>query len=283
LSECKRLIKTVDRLEKTVNEITSKYNDLRDFVSIGAHEIRAPLMPILGISELLESELGEMGKEEASISKNQIETIIRNTQKLAKISSEILDVTKIESKLLILRKTDFDLNELVIKTVNDFRRVASKKNVQIKYQQQLIKIDRSTLEVDEETENPTKLFVFADMGRIAQVISNLLDNAIRYTEDGGTITVDMTTKACNTNGKNDHNQFDSIITITDSGPGINSTLLTGNRLFSKFCSNEPSGTGLGLYISKKIVEAHDGTIWAQNNPDRHGASFTFALPLTLSC
>lgn len=96
---------------------------MRDFVSIGAHEIRAPLMPILGISELLESELDERGKEETSISKNQIETIIRNTQKLAKISSEILDITKIESRLLLLKKTDFDLNELIIKTANDFRRV----------------------------------------------------------------------------------------------------------------------------------------------------------------
>lgn len=198
---------------------------MRDFVSIGAHEIRAPLMPILGISELLESELDERGKEETSISMNQIETIIRNTQKLAKISSEILDITKIESRLLLLKKTDFDLNELIIKTANDFRRVASKKNVQINYRQQRIKINRSSLEMDEEIEDTTKLCVFADKGRIAHVISNLLDNAIRYTEGGGTITIAMTTRASNVSNKNDRNQFDSTITITDSGPGIDPKLI----------------------------------------------------------
>lgn len=216
-------------------------------------------MPILGISELMKSELEVIDKEETSLSKNQIETNIRNTQKLAKISSEILDVIKIKGRLLHPRKTDVDLNELIIKTANDFRRVASKKNVRINYQQQYTKNNRSSLEVDEEIEISTRVFVFADVGRIAQVISNLLDNAIRYTEIGGTITIDMTTKTCNFSNRNNHNRFDSRITITDSGPGIDPSLLTGNRLFSKFCTNESSGTGHGLYISKKIIEAYNGT------------------------
>ena len=283
LSECERLITTVDRLEEIIEELTRKHNELSDFVSIGAHELRAPLMPILGITELLGSELEEIGKEEISVRRDQIESIIRNAQKLARISSEILDVTKMEGRLLVLRKTDFDLNELIIKTANDYRKMACKKDVNIKYQNQHIKINRSSMGMDTTINDGTKMIIFGDIGRIAQVISNLLDNAIRYTETGGTITVVMTTKACKFSDKNNHNQFESIITITDSGPGIDPCLLIDNRLFSKFCSNDPSGTGLGLYISKKIVEAHNGTIWAKNNQDRQGASFTFALPLTLSC
>lgn len=282
LDECERLITTVDKLKGLVNELTRKHHELSDFVSIGAHEIRAPLMPILGIAELLESELEDIGREEISVRKDHVETIIRNVQKLAKFSSEILDVTKMESRLLVLKKIDFDLNELIIKTTNDYKKIASKKNVDIKYQYQHKKINRSSLGMEAEVNNGTKMSVFADIGRIAQVISNLLDNAIRYTEAGGIVTVVMITKASNFNGMNNCNQLESEITITDSGPGIDPYLLIDNKLFSKFCSNDPSGTGLGLYISKKIVQAHNGTIWAQNNLDRQGASFTFALPLTMS-
>ena len=278
-----RLTITVKKLKESVNELEERNNELNDFVSIGAHEIKAPLMPILGIAEILELEFEETGRNEISIRKDQVESIIRNSQRLAKIASEILDVTKIESKLLVLRKKEFDLSELILKTINDYKKNAVKKNVKIIYQHHN-NIIRPSLGVDLKRNNDSEMFVFADIGRIAQVISNLLDNAIRYTGSGGTVTVSTTKKVseCNLSDKEDHEQFESIMDITDSGSGIDPQLLKGNRLFSKFSSNDPSGTGLGLYISKKIVEAHDGRIWAQNNLDKQGASFTFTLPQRLS-
>ncbi len=277
-----RLIKYVERLEDSVNELKKRNNELNDFVSIGAHELKAPLMPILGITELLELELGETGKNEIRVRKDEVESIIRNAHRLSKIASEILDVTKIESRLLVLRKKVFDLNELILKTINDYKKIALQKNVKIIYQQHN-GITSPSLGVGLKANNGTKTFVFADIGRVAQVISNLLDNAVRYTESGGNITVSMTKKISKSGNRKDQKQCESIMDVTDSGSGIDRELLEGDRLFSKFSSKYPSGTGLGLYISKKIVEAHEGKIWAQNNPDKKGASFKFTLPLRLSC
>ena len=277
-----RLVKYVEKLEGSVDELKKRNDELNDFVSIGAHELKAPLMPILGIAELLELELGETGKNEIRVRKDEVESIIRNTHRLSKIASEILDVSKIESRLLVLRKKAFDLNELILKTINDYKKIALQKNVKIIYQQ-YNGISTPSLGVDLKVNNGTKTFVFADLGRIAQVISNLLDNAIRYTGSGGNITVSMTKKIGKTGNRKDQKQFESIMDVTDSGSGIDPELLEGDRLFSKFSSKNPLGTGLGLYISKKIVEAHDGKIWAQNNPDKKGASFKFTLPLRLSC
>jgi signal transduction histidine kinase len=277
-----KLVITVKKLEDSVKELQKRNEELNDFVSIGTHELKAPLMPILGIMELLELELSETGKNEIRVRKDEVESIIRNARRLSKIASEILDVAKIESRLLVLRKKAFDLSELILKTINDYKKIALQKDVKILYQQ-YNGINSTNLEVDVNVNNATRTFVFADVGRIAQVISNLLDNAVKYTGSGGNITVSMTKKISKSGNRKDEKQFESIMDVTDSGSGIDPELLEDDRLFSKFSSNYPSGTGLGLYISKKIVEAHDGRIWAQNNPNKKGASFKFTLPLRLSC
>ncbi|MGI0044182.1 MAG: sensor histidine kinase, partial [Nitrososphaeraceae archaeon] len=108
-----------------------------------------------------------------------------------------------------------------------------------------------------------------DKGRISQVISNLLSNAIKFTEEGDSILVCV-----------EKNEVDEtvIISVKDTGIGINSEIFP--RLFTKFASkSDRGGTGLGLYISKSIVDAHRGTIWAENNSDGNGANFIFSLPL----
>jgi len=279
------LTTTINKLKESAHELKERNKELNDFVSIGAHEIRAPLMPILGIAEILELESEETSGEEISIRKDQVESIIRNSQRLAKIASEILDVTKIEGKLLVLKRKEFDLNKLILKIINDYKKTAVKNHIKIIYQHYHHNdIHNSSLGVELKGNNESEVCVFADIVRIAQVISNLLDNAIRYAGCGGTIKVSLTSKnrICSLIEEEDHKQFESIINITDSGSGIDSQLLESNRLFSKFSSNDPSGTGLGLYISKKIIEAHEGRIWAQNNPDKQGASFTFTLPLQLT-
>lgn len=279
-----RLARTVGELERSLSRLQKRNNELNEFIGIGAHEMKAPIMPILGIAEILLLELEEAGIGEISIRKDQIESIIRNAQKLAKISSEILDVTKIENQLLILRKQDFDLNEVILETIDDYKKNAAKKNVKIIYQRNSI---ANYTGMNLKGRDESKTFIFADKTRIAQVISNLLSNAIRYTKSEGNISVYFTKKLSevnlSSNNKEQHEDSESIINITDSGSGIDPGLLKNNRLFTKFGSNESSGTGLGLYISKKIIEAHGGRIWAQNNTDKKGASFTFTLPLRISC
>ena len=275
---------TIENLEVSVNELKKRNNEQIDFVSIAAHELKAPLMPILGIAELLQLELEESGREEISIRKDQIEGIIRNARRLAKIASEILDVTKIEGQLLVLRKKDFDLNELMHETVNDYKKMLINKDVKVIYQHN--SIDNSSLALDRDERDESKMFIFADRLRITQVISNLLDNAIRYTNPGGNITI-FTAKTNvserdSDESKESHEQLETTVSIIDSGSGVDSLLLKSNKLFSKFGSNEPSGTGLGLYISKKIIEAHGGKIWAENNVYKKGAAFTFTLPLKVS-
>jgi two-component system sensor histidine kinase VicK len=116
-----------------------------------------------------------------------------------------------------------------------------------------------------ETKSP--IYVYADKTRLYQVIVNLINNAIKFTP-GGTISVIATVKG---------NDDEVIISIKDNGTGIDPEILP--RLFTKFASKSDIGTGLGLFISKNIVEAHGGKMWAENNPDGKGAIFTFTLPL----
>ena len=117
-----------------------------------------------------------------------------------------------------------------------------------------------------ETKRPVHLQ--ADKTRLYQVITNLLTNAIKFT-NAGNITVSAEV--------NDNNN-ELIVTVKDSGEGIHSDIIP--RLFTKFATKSNVGTGLGLYISKNIIEAHGGRIWAENNRDGKGANFTFTLPLS---
>ena len=111
------------------------------------------------------------------------------------------------------------------------------------------------------------IFIEADKGRINQVISNLLSNAIKFTKEGS-ITLAVEKK---------YNNQEILVRIQDTGTGIHPEVLP--RLFTKFASKSEIGTGLGLFISKSIIEAHGGKIWAENNPDSKGAIFTFSIPL----
>jgi signal transduction histidine kinase len=120
-------------------------------------------------------------------------------------------------------------------------------------------------------ETKQDLFVEADKVRINQVISNLLKNAIQFTKEG-TITITAATE------KMDYNNDEALVSIKDTGTGIDPEILP--RLFTKFTSKSVTGTGLGLFISKSIIEAHGGKIWAQNNTDGIGATFAFSLPLS---
>jgi len=262
------LRESINHLNKVNEELNTKYNNQREFVSLAAHELRSPIMPILGILELLEYEF-ETDKKEIKLQKEHFERLVRNTRRLERLASEILDITKIDDQSLRLNKENFNLKVTVLDLIQDHKRQLEKSNASMK-------ILYEFMIEEEEEEIPTRkddsfpnIFIFADKIRINQVIDNLLTNAIKFTEEG-TVSVSVTCKK----GQNHRERI--IARVRDTGTGIHPEILP--RLFSKFTTRSNMGTGLGLFISKNIVEAHGGKIWGENNTDGRGATFVISLP-----
>ncbi|MFL6327520.1 MAG: ATP-binding protein, partial [Nitrososphaeraceae archaeon] len=281
-------------LEEVNEELNCKDKLKDEFINIAAHELRAPIQPILGLSEVIRSRRSKSSRSSNIEGKGGndeefLDTIVRNAKRLQSLSENILDITKIESRTLKLNKEKFNINEKIRNVINDIKSKKEEDVIQISF--------------DESKADP--IVVEADSIRIYQVISNLLTNAVKSTkksidssgggknnggDDGdvsGTITVFTDIKYNNTYGKNDntsssisnHNDEDEvIISIKDRGTGIDPDIQ--EKLFSKFVTKSDTGSGLGLYISKGIVEAHGGKIWAENNTDGGGATFAFSLPVS---
>jgi two-component system, OmpR family, sensor histidine kinase VicK len=218
----------------------------KDFINIAAHELRTPIQPILGLSEAV------LSKSKDETQKELLEVVVRNAKRLTTLIENILDVTRIENQSLSLRKERLNINGIILNILEEYEGRDNKKkdNVKIVF----------TPKDD--------FFVEADKGRVMQVISNLMNNAIKFTLKG---TITVTTKK-----KEENNEI--IVSIKDTGSGIDPEIMS--RLFSKFATKSQTGTGLGLFISQNIVEAHGGKIWAENNSDGKGSTFSFSLPLT---
>jgi signal transduction histidine kinase len=210
------------------------------FINIAAHELRTPIQPILGLAEVLQDFIQ---KEPEMI---YLKTILRNARRLQKLTEDLLDVTRIESHLLYLNKDLFNLKDVILAQISDYQEQANDKHIDLHYTQK-------------------DAFVDADKARITQVIANLLRNAISFTE-GGPISITADTK-------NDQ----VVVSIRDTGSGISPEIYP--KLFTKFVTKSGKGAGLGLFISKSIIEAHGGRIWAENNKEDKGATFSFILPL----
>jgi two-component system sensor histidine kinase VicK len=231
----------------------------RDFINIAAHELRTPIQPILGLSQVVSPKVGE---EE----RGHMRVIIRNAKRLQRLTENILDVTRIDNHSLKLQRERFNLIDLISRIVQDFRNQIDSPNLVLVCQFKERREDENGL-----------TFVHADKSRLIQVLSNLLSNAIKFTKEGIiSVNVEKQVKQKEKAIK----QEEAIITVKDMGVGIDPKLL--DRLFSKFATKSFAGTGLGLFISKSIVEAHGGRIWAENNSDGRGATFTFTLPLEKS-
>jgi two-component system sensor histidine kinase VicK len=226
----------------------------REFIHVAAHELRTPIQPILGMAELIESNLQEKRDGSSSIKPEQIEMIARNARRLQRLSEDILDIARIESNSLTLHKSLFNLKDVLRLLVEDCRKQ--------------IQMDGREVEFIYRQPNDADIEVYADKERIMQVLGNLLSNTLKFTKQG-TITI-------HTEQSNDKSEL--TVKVTDTGLGIDNALLL--RLFTKFATKSDKGTGLGLYISKSIVEAHGGKIWAENNRDGRGATFTFTVPIT---
>ncbi|MDQ3967603.1 MAG: sensor histidine kinase [Thermoproteota archaeon] len=251
----------------------------KEFINVAAHELRTPIVPILGYSELLYSKIkgrqqqkGQGQQEEQQEEEKMLETILRNANRLRQLTEDILDVTRIESNTLKLRKERFNLNDVIVDAIEDYREQIANGNVKLMY----------------ELGNNNTL-VEADRRRVTQVISNLLNNAIKFTKEG-TVTVTTTIRRKDVvdrdnRGEGGGRAEEVVIAVKDTGSGIDSELMP--RLFTKFATKSYQGTGLGLFIAKSIIEAHGGKIWAENNNNngsdsdrKHkGATFYFTLPV----
>jgi two-component system sensor histidine kinase VicK len=222
----------------------------QEFMDIAAHELRTPIQPILGLTQLLKEQISD------STQTRFLDVILRNAKRLEKLQEEMLDVTRIESGGIKIYKESFNLNVLILDVLQDFR-------TQLK--------SDARIKLDYRSDGDA--WVVADKSRIMQVISNLLTNAIKFTKSGR-ILVQLRKKKSKKIADSNHQV---VVSIKDEGPGIDPSVMP--RLFTKFASKSEKGTGLGLFISKNIIEAYDGKIWAENNTNGKGATFTFTLPI----
>lgn len=232
----------------------------REFINNAAHELRTPIQPILGITEIL-----RFGGEHDKISGKQklnesLDIILRNARRLSELADNVLSVSLIESQSLKLEKELFNLNGIIVDNIKSAKRqflpIGTKSNLKIIY-------DRAS---------ETDVYVNADKYKISQVVYNLLNNAIKFTKEGS-ITISIKRK-----GGEGENKKAIVVSVKDTGEGIDSEMLP--RLFTRFATKSFAGTGLGLFVSKHIIEAHDGEIWAENNAEGKGATLSFTLTLS---
>jgi hypothetical protein len=235
-------------------ELYTKVRELNvlkeEFVNLAAHELRTPILPIILAAEELADEI----KDDES--KNKIAIIVRNANRLNKLTKDILDASRIESNTFKLQKEKTNIKKIVLNAIQDTTcKIANDQDVKITFE--------STLPEERQ-------YVIIDKGRIYEVIVNLLDNAINFTDHG---IVSVTIKE-NKQSEDNFIQVD----VADTGKGIDGSIMS--KLFQKFVtkSEKAKGTGLGLYLCKGIIESHGGKIWAKNNENGMGATFSFTLP-----
>jgi signal transduction histidine kinase len=223
----------------------------KEFINIAAHELRTPIQPILALTEIVHSQTKDVKQKEL------LAVTIRNAHRLQHLTNDILDVSKIDGKSLELKKENFDLNDVILDAIND-----------IILDKDFLKNEKIKLSYDLQN-----ILIHADKERISQVVFNLLSNAVKFTTEG---TIIVSVKGPEDKNNNNTNDKTINVSVKDPGQGIDSSILP--RLFTKFASRSYKGTGLGLFISKGIIEAHGGTIWGENNANRIGATFSFRLP-----
>jgi len=235
---------------RAVNDELRMRNDIQaEFINVAAHELRTPTQSIIGYCEML-----EMFPDGSN---DYLERLARNADRLYRLISDLLDVTRLEIGILKLIRSEFNLTSTVSEVINDMKKktyLSTKDNLEVKVKPNIKSIFPS---------NP--IMVHADRERIVQVIINLLNNAIKFT-NSGIITVSIKPAVRNL----------VTVSVKDTGRGIDSEIQS--KLFQKFSAMSDKGIGLGLFISKNIIEAHGGSITGKNNKHACGATFSFTLP-----
>ncbi|HEX7142817.1 MAG TPA: ATP-binding protein [Nitrososphaeraceae archaeon] len=257
INKIKKQDELINELEKANQELKYKDQLKNEFINVAAHEIKTPIQPIIALSELLQQE----GINNIEKNKELLNIILRNSKRLKQLTEDVLDVARIETGSFFLNKEKFNLKEMITDVLKEYEQTIQNKNY-IKF----------FLEFNDNKE----IIIEADRNRLSQVIHNLLHNAIKFTKEGS-ITIIVERKKDNTNDKYD----EILVSIKDTGTGIHPEVMP--KLFTKFVTKSPiAGTGLGLFISKSIIEMHGGKIWATNNKEKDkgvGSTFTFSLPL----
>jgi signal transduction histidine kinase len=250
------------RLRESNEMLTIQYEKVKEsekmkdeFINIAAHELRTPIQPILGLSDIIYTKVKDEELHEL------LDIIMRNAKRLQRLTNNLLDITKIESQSLLLKKEKLNLNILISEVLKDY--VNKQKNQQ-------------KIEIVYDFKHKEDINIEADRDRLVQVIRNLLDNALKFT----TQNQQMIFVSIDKNKEGKEKEEEVIVSVKDTGEGISDKVLY--KLFTKFATSDPTtGTGLGLYICKKIIEAHGGRIWGVNNLDGKGALFKFTLPVKL--
>ncbi len=256
-----RLRESNARLRESNEMLTIQYEKVKEsekmkdeFINIAAHELRTPIQPILGLSDIIYSKVKDEELHEL------LNIIMRNAKRLKRLTDNLLDVTKIESRSLKLNKEKFNLNILISEVLKDYVN---------KQKDQLI------VKIVYDFKRKEDIIVEADRDRLSQVIHNLLDNALKFTTHNNNQTIFV---IVDKKKESEEEKKVVIVSVKDTGEGIPEKILP--KLFSKFSvSDSTTGTGLGLYICKNIIEAHEGRIYAENNSDENGATFSFTLPI----
>jgi signal transduction histidine kinase len=280
-------VELIDQVNALCTQLKDQQTDQREFISIAAHELRAPIQPILGLAEVLKS------RQEVQMEKQRelLSVIIRNARRLKELTENILDITRIENKSLELQKESLNIDEIVIGVFKDALDESElSRNMRLIYKHnKKMKFDSDSDPSLSESSIPfgaaekgssSSSYVRADRLRITQVMTNLVGNAIKFSNEGDTVTVSVSEENNIQNFKKNENGEGNkvlLIRVEDSGKGIDPEIMP--RLFKKFASKSDKGMGLGLFISKNIVEAHGGVIWADVPNAEKGATFSFTIPV----
>lgn len=235
------------KLRKAHEELKSVDQMKTDFMNMAAHELKTPLVPMVGYLHMIDKEkLSDKDKE-------SIDIALRNTKRLQRLVEDVLDIAKLESKVMKFNMENVQLANLVKDSVASAEPLAKEKELTLK------------TEVSEKLPP-----ISGDEGRLTQVLTNLINNAIKFTDQGG-VTVEARAEEDNV-----------VVHVKDTGIGIAEE--DKAELFTKFFQVDTSarrkhgGTGLGLAICKEIVEAHNGKIWVESELGK-GSTFSFSLPI----
>jgi len=236
-----------------------------EFVKIAAHELRNPIMPILLGADLIQNSIaqikGSVQAEKAAELVSNAKLIVRNASKLLRLSEDILQVSRIESGRFNLNVGVVAVVPLIRSVITDVeaRYAGVKPNIRI--------IDESKLYTSDVDSDSREFAIYCDGPKVAQTLFNLLDNAMKFTEQGNILVTVVAHK------------MEVVFEVQDPGTGIDPEIK--GKLFEKFITKSNGGTGLGLFLSKKIIEAHGGRIWCRDNEQHHGTNCGFAIPLNL--